>query len=129
MRLPEVQGGDAVRKHRLADCNPKWAEANGLTCYVIFECPEGHVDCKHAIPFRQSIEGPIAEQAGAMWDRTGGTFETLTLSPSIRRIQRYANREAALADGCHPDHLEDSLFCALHIFIKDGAIEFCGDSR
>lgn len=118
-----------MRKHRLVDCSPSWATANDLTCYVIFECPEGHADCKHAIPFRQSLEGGIAEQAGAMWDRTGNTFETLTLSPSIRRVQRYANREAALAAGCLEQYLDDSLFCALHIFIKNGAIEFCGDSK
>jgi hypothetical protein len=117
------------RKHRLVDCNPTWAEAAGLTCYVIFDCPEGHEDCRHAIPFRQSLEGPIAEQAGAMWDRTGDTFETLTLTPSIRRIQRYPNREAALAAGCIDEHITETLFCALHIFITDGHIQFCGDSK
>lgn len=118
-----------MRKARLVDCNPTWATAAGLTCYVIFDCPEGHDDCKHAIPFRQSLEGPVAQQAGAMWDRGGDTFETLTLSPSIRRIQRYPSRDAALADGVKPEHFSGSLTCALHIFIRNGRIEFCGDSR
>lgn len=119
----------SARKHRLIDCNPRWAEAGGLTCYLTFECPEGHEDCRHAIPFRQSIQGPIAEQAGAMWDRTGDTFETLTLSPSIRRIPRHASRDAAIAAGCIPEHVTETLLCALHIFIRDGVIEFCGDSK
>jgi hypothetical protein len=117
------------RKHRLVDCNPKWAQSGDLTCYVIFDCPEGHDECKHTIPFRQSLEGPTAQQEGAMWDRSGDTFETLTLSPSIARRPRYANREAAIAGGCTPEYITESMLCALHIFIKDGAFEFCGDSK
>lgn len=124
------------RKHRLADCNPKWVEtSDGVTCAVRFDCPEGHVDCVHVIPFTPRLDGSALDAAkwygrsGAIWQRTGDTFEALTLSPSIRRVQHYASREAALADGVKPEHFEESLTCALHIFVKDGAIEFCGDSR
>jgi len=118
------------RKHRLVDCNPRWGETiNGLTCYVIFECPEGHQDCQHNIPFRQSLEGPIAEQAGAMWDRTGDTFETLSLSPSIARRPRHANKEAALKAGCLEEYITETMFCRLHIVITNGAIQFQPDSE
>lgn len=117
------------RKRRLIDCNPSWARTGELTCYVIFDCPEGHDECKHAIPFRQSLEGPLAQQEGAMWDRTGDTFETLTLTPSIARRPKHASREAAIAAGCIPEYVDASMLCALHIFITNGAIEFCGDSK
>lgn len=55
-------------------------------------------------------------------------FETLSLSPSIRRVQRHASKEAALAAGVLEEHFSETLTCALHIFITNGAIEFCGDS-
>lgn len=122
----------SARKHRLVDCNPRWGERDGVRRYVTFECPEGHVDCRHSIPFTPALDGSpqsSPQQNGAQWQRDGETFETLTLSPSIRREPAYANREAAIAAGCLPEHVDDSLLCALHIFIKNGAIEFCGDSK
>ena len=103
------------RKMKLIDCNPKWGTANDVACYLIFDCPEGHEDCKHAVPFTPALDGTpqVSPQANqAQWDRTGDNFETITLSPSIRRI---------------PIPGRDD--CALHIFIKNGLIEFCGDSR
>lgn len=118
-----------MRKNRLTECNPRWATRDEHVCYLIFDCPEGHTDCSHAIPFKPALDGAAITHASASWDRQGDTFETLTLSPSIRRIQRYPNREAAIAAGCIPEHVTESMFCALHIFIKDGAIEFCGDSK
>jgi hypothetical protein len=125
------------RKHRLVDCNPKWVSgryqgAEGTSCGIKFDCPEGHKDCWHSIPFTPDLAGTPRESwqtNGAVWQRTGETFETLSLSPSIRREPVYASREAALAAGAQEEHLEETHFCALHIFIKDGAIEFCGDSK
>lgn len=70
-----------------------------------------------------------ATEHGRGWQRVGDTFENLTLSPSIKRNPRHASREAAIAAGCLPEYVDDSLLCALHIFIRDGRIEFCGDSR
>jgi hypothetical protein len=67
--------------------------------------------------------------SGAQWQRTGDTFETLTLSPSIRREPAYPSVNAALAAGCHEEHITPSLLCAFHGFIGNGQIEFCGDSR
>lgn len=121
-----------TRKLRLVDCNPRWATDDGRTRFLIFDCPEGHEDCRHSIPFTPSLEGvPMTspQQNGAQWTRTGDDFATLTLAPSIRRVARYASREAAIADGVKPEYLDASLTCALHIFITNGAITFCGDSR
>jgi hypothetical protein len=115
-----------TRKHRLVDCNPSWNEGDG---FIRFDCPEGHADCFHVIPFTPSLDGSAHTRNSAMWQRTGDTFETLTLSPSILRRQRYTSRDAALADGVKPEHFEEQLICGLHIFIKNGAIEFCGDSK
>lgn len=120
-----------MRKLRLVDCNPRWATDAGHTRFVIFDCPEGHDDCKHAIPFTPSLEGAAQtspQQNGAHWARTGDTFEALTLTPSIRRIPQYPSREAAVA-AVAPEYLDASMYCALHIFITGGAIAFCGDSR
>lgn len=41
----------------------------------------------------------------------------------------YASREAAIAAGALPELLDDGHFCASHGFVRDGQIEFCGDSR
>jgi len=119
------------RKHRLGDCNPRWVEApdGGPRCYVRFECPEGHPECWHTVPFSPSLGGAVVVHAGAKWDRTGDTFETLTLTPSIRRIPFHASREAAIAAGCIPKYISESLLCAFHGYIKNGAIEFCKDSK
>jgi len=99
---------------------------------VHFDCPEGHEGCSHVIPFSPAFDGsptPGWQQNGAVWQRTGDTFETLTLSPSIRRIPTYASREAALAAGALPEYLNESHFCAFHGFIQNGQIVFCGDSK
>jgi len=122
-----------MRKTRLSECSPHFVESNGALCAVYFECPEGHKDCKHVIPFTPALDGSATswhgQNKGAMWQRTGDTFENLTLSPSIRRIPRHADKAAALAAGCIEEYLTETMFCALHIFIKDGSIEFCGDSK
>lgn len=120
------------RKTRLADCNPQWVEnyhGTGIVDAVSFDCPEGHVECLHVIPFTPALDGASCARAGAQWVRSGDTFETLTLSPSIARRPKYASREEALAAGCLPEYIDDSLLCAFHGFITNGAITFCGDSK
>lgn len=124
----------SARRTRLVDCSPRWITESGGRegCGIMFECPEGHQDCRHAIPFTPALDGAAHaswQHNGAVWQRTGDTFETLSLSPSIRREPAYASREAALAAGCLPEHIEPSLLCACHIFIVNGEIQFCGDSR
>jgi hypothetical protein len=126
------------RLDRIVDCNPRWISGRytgvdiDIARGVHFDCPEGHAGCSHAIPFSPALDGsPSAgwQQNGAIWQRTGDTFETLTLQPSIRRIPTYASREAAVAGGARMDLLGDAHFCAFHGFITAGAITFCGDSR
>lgn len=122
-----------MRKHRFVDCAPRFVEDTaGVTRYVRFACPEGHEGCEHFIPFTPAIDGSLQSSPqvnGAMWERTGDTFETLTLTPSIKRLPRYADRDAALAAGCLEEHLLPTMFCALHIHIVDGTIVFCDDSK
>lgn len=120
------------RRHRLVDCDPRWVNHQGALCGISFACPEGHEDCRHSIPFTPALDGTQAPSwyaSGAIWQRSGDTFETLALSPSIRREPVYASREAAIAAGALPGHLAPMMFCALHVNIVEGRIEFCGDSR
>lgn len=128
----------AARKTRLVDCDPRWisgrytGQPGDAVRGVHFDCPECHAGCSHAIPFTPALDGTTSngwQQNGAIWQRTGDTFETLTLSPSIRRIPSHASREAAVAAGCIPEYITDSLLCAFHGFVTNGEITFCGDSR
>lgn len=106
-----------ARKTRLIDCDPRWGVDGGarhVDRYITFDCPEGHDGCRHVIPLTPALDGApqtSPQRNGAQWARTGDTFETLTLTPSIRRI---------------PNDAED---CAFHGFITAGQITFCGDSR
>lgn len=129
-----------MRKTRLVDCAPRWCRwdgrepgaEHGPADAVWFECPEGHAGCGHRIPFTPALDGTprtSPQRNGAHWERTGDTFDTLTLSPSIRRVPSYESREAALAAGCLAEHLTDDLLCAFHGFVQGGAVVFCGDSR
>ena len=90
-----------MRRFKLTELDPHWVTnvgqsgGNGIS----FECPEADGGCggRHVIPFD-------------IWTPTtngGATFETLTLTPSIR---------------C-------SGACQWHGFIKNGKIEFCADSK
>lgn len=120
-----------TRKLRLVDCNPRWATEGDQTRFLIFDCPEGHEDCRHAIPFTPSLEGRVLaspQQNGAQWARTGDTFEALTLTPSIRRVPQYPSREVAAA-AVAAEYLDASMYCALHVFVTAGAIVFCADSH
>jgi len=126
----------SARKHRLVDCNPRWRTYDGKDDHASdalhFDCPEGHEGCSHIIPFTPALDGgamPVQQRNGAQWQRSGDAFETLSLSPSIRRIPSYANREAAIAAGCIAEYVTDAVLCACHIFITDGKIIFCSDSR
>lgn len=118
-----------MRKHRLIDCNPKWSEDRRR---IRFECPEGHSDCRHSIPFTPALDGSpqtSPQQNSAQWDRVGDTFETLTLSPSIRRLPQFPSREEALADGCIPEYVTEESLCAMHVNLENGWFKFADDSR
>lgn len=127
----------AARKTRLVDCNPQFITYDGKQDHspdaLFFDCPEGHDGCRYHVPFSPALDGSAGatQQNGARWDRTGDTFETLMLSPSIRGVPQHASREAAIAacPNVPADVIHPRMWCALHIFIKNGAIEFCGDSK
>lgn len=127
-----------LRLTRLVDCNPRWVTGrytgrdSEVPAGIHFDCPEGHAGCSLAIPFTPALDGLPRESwqtNGAVWQRTGDTFETLTLTPSIRRVPQYASREEAIVAGCIPEYVTESLLCAFHGFITNGQITFCGDSR
>lgn len=119
------------RKTKLVDCNPRWgSDAGANDCWITFDCPEGHAGCAHTIPFTPALDGtPQPRDGYAQWERTGDTFETLTLSPSIARRPKYADRAAAILAGCIPEYVTESFLCALHIEVINGEIRFSEDSR
>ncbi len=86
---------------KLADLNPVFLSLGGSGVYasdggpipltegvgVAFDCPCGDRSEDHRcyVPFAQPIgPGPYVPEKG--WKRTGDTFDTLTLEPSIQRI-------------------------------------------
>lgn len=52
----------------------------GISC----DCPCGCNQLLY-VPFKNPIDGGPPLEAGFGWTRTGDTFETLTLTPSILR--------------------------------------------
>jgi hypothetical protein len=90
---------------RLVDLNPKFLSTGGpghthsdtgepvpetAGVGVVFDCPCGNEDEDHRcyVPFANPIgPGPhVPSAAERGWQRTGDTFETLTLTPSILRV-------------------------------------------
>lgn len=116
-----------MRKTKLVDCDPSWVTDKSGTRNIAFDCPEGHRGCRKVIPFTPPIDG--ASPDGIAWTRTGDSFATLSLSPSIRSVPKYESREAAIADGVRVEYAAESMWCALHIFVTNGEIQFCGDSK
>ena len=104
---------------KLTDLNPKWITVDGKRCGVRFDCPccrspEG-AQCLVAVPLAPPLDDdkPLSTHAAAYvakgWARTGDTFETLTLSPSIW----------VKGGACKPDG------SGWHGFVKDGEISTC----
>ncbi len=124
-----------MRRTKLTDCNPHWVIFSGkegdAPDAIYFDCPEGHEDCHYVIPFTPALNGSaiaVQQKNGVQWARAGDIFEKLTLTPSIRGLPSFKSKEAAIADGRIPEYVHPRMWCALHIFIRDGHIEFCGDS-
>jgi hypothetical protein len=87
---------------KLTDLHPRWIGAGGEGVFdaehnpmperhgvgIILDCPCGNSEHEHRlfVPFRNPLDGgeQLSNQQG--WERTGETFEDLTLSPSIHRI-------------------------------------------
>ena len=79
---------------KLVDLNPQWFEIHGrdtLLAGVIYDCPCQLDTCawggRVAISFSNPVRGEPANGPGErLWHRTGETFETLTLSPSVHQV-------------------------------------------
>lgn len=89
---------------RLVDLKPQFLNAGGegvsnadgtpaavrTGVGVLLNCPCGDASEQHQlyVPFANPLDGGPALQTGKDngWQRTGETFETLTLTPSILRI-------------------------------------------
>ena len=103
-----------MRKTKLVDCNPRWGRyyhGQEIEDCVTFDCPEGHEHCLISVqvsPARDGSPQPVRQRNGAQWQRTGDTFETMSLTPSIR---------------------SEGPVCFFHGFVTNGEITFCGDSR
>jgi hypothetical protein len=76
---------------KLVDLNPQFLDssdgARGVG--VAFDCPCGNHDEEHRcyVPFDIALDGTRAYMHERNWQRTGETFETLTLTPSIQRLE------------------------------------------
>ena len=84
---------------RLTELDPHWVGAGGEGVThngapvaerhgvgISFDCPCG-CDSRGFIGFANPLDGgpPYDPRPNALWQRTGDTFDTLTLSPSIQR--------------------------------------------
>jgi hypothetical protein len=92
---------------KLVDLNPKFLDAHGepkrTGVGVEIDCPCGCGDPLY-VPFAQPLDGgPAVSRQG--WERTGDTFQTLTLKPSILRS--------------HPGS------CGWHGYITSGEVMSC----
>ncbi len=80
---------------RLADLNPRWCidteRLNGVILWdprrhgmgVSFRCP--HLGCRHrlGVMFTNPLDAGAPALEGRLWQRTGETFDTLTLESII----------------------------------------------
>jgi hypothetical protein len=93
-------GGEGVSN---ADGSPV-AARHGVG--ILLDCPCG-CDRQLYVPFTNPLDGgPPVNDGHPTWQRTGETFETLTLTPSILRSQEKGG-------------------CGWHGFITDGEIRSC----
>jgi hypothetical protein len=86
---------------KLIDLDPRWVGAGGEGIRdkdgnpirerhgvgVGFDCPCG-CGTRSFIPFENPLDGgpPVGDVKNPHWRRSGETFETLTLTPSIQRV-------------------------------------------
>lgn len=107
---------------RLTDLNPQWmgAGGDGITrdgqpvparhgVGLLCTCPCGQCDEYRElyVPFANPLDGgPSLESGHPRWERTGDTFETLTLRPSILRSKEKGG-------------------CGWHGYITNGEVTSC----
>lgn len=94
------------------ELNPQYADRpdrHGIG--LLFDCPIHGDHCLVGVPFANPLDGGGPhEPSRPTWQRTGESFETLTLSPSIKVLGGETG-------------------CEWHGFIRDGRFETCEDSR
>lgn len=89
---------------KLTDLNPGWINSGGPGIFnadmtpatprkgigIIFDCPCGKCDEYHRLflAFTNPLDGSVAvrDKGEPTWERSGTTFEMLTISPSINRV-------------------------------------------
>lgn len=86
---------------KLVDLHPEWighggegvTDLNGKPVPyqagvgVMFDCPCGGTKCGRVFVYIDPpLEGPAIHYGQTFWQRTGDTFENLTLKPSILRL-------------------------------------------
>lgn len=54
---------------------------------VEIDCPCGKCGFRLFVAFKIALDGKPTLGEGNKWERKGDTFETLTLSPSVQRVQ------------------------------------------
>lgn len=108
---------------KLTDLNPSFVNAGGEGIFQIdgqpstrrvgiglmFTCPCGQCDEDHDcyVDFANPLDGgPRHVADGPAWTRTGDSFETLTLTPSIHRVKEKGG-------------------CGWHGFITNGEVTSC----
>lgn len=106
---------------RLVDLDPHWmVDEIGRRLGVSFVCPKGCPDTfwgngfcggRVYVPFKQPLDGAPVPASGRGWDRTGETFDTLTLAPSILVPNAHGN---AAHRGC-----------GWHGFVEGGVVRTC----
>lgn len=80
---------------KLSDLNPRWAKdfSDGPVTRVTFDCPHCRTQ-RLGVPFTPTMPDGVLQRHGVawpnpninegkVWQRTGATFDTLTLYPSI----------------------------------------------
>lgn len=81
---------------KLTELKPKWmmqiTEDNRLDCKsrhgmgIVFDCPV-HRNHRLGIFFKNPIDGLPAAEGQLLWQRTGESFDKLTVSPSVDASQ------------------------------------------
>jgi hypothetical protein len=114
---------------KLIELNPRWVGAGGEGVYnadgtpaeerhgvgISFDCPCGKEECgKVFVTIDPPMDGKGPwDNNRYSWKRTGDTFETLTLTPSILRVKGHTD----VNGGWHDYHN-----CGWHGFITNGEV-------
>lgn len=70
---------------RLTDLDPRWGTWSGRAerIEVSFDCPRHGKAHRVHVPFANPLDGGKPVERNHLWQRSGDSFDTLTLSPSI----------------------------------------------